>query len=104
MKILLINLPLKSANRYEPLPFPLGLGYVAAAVRQAGHQVALLDACLGPVRKKKGESFHHIGLYLPEIIEQIKQYKPDLIGIAVPFTSRLKTTLEITAEIQRCCP
>ena len=49
MRILLV-----SANREQvPDPvFPLGLAYIAAAARQAGHEVAVADLCFGnrPIR------------------------------------------------------
>ncbi|MFQ5659845.1 MAG: lipid biosynthesis B12-binding/radical SAM protein [Gammaproteobacteria bacterium] len=67
MRVLLI-----SANR-EQIPdpiFPLGLAYIAAAVRNAGYQVKVSDLCFGrrPLRDLK---------------KQVKAFKPWLIGVSL---------------------
>lgn len=67
MRVLLV-----SANR-ERIPdpiFPLGLAYIAAATRQAGHQVAVADLCFGrhPLRDLK---------------RQIASFDPDVIGLSL---------------------
>lgn len=104
MKILLINPPLQSDNPHEPLTFPLGLGYLAAAARQAGFQPMILDACSGPVRKFENSRYYRIGLNAAEIVEQARKIKPDLLGISVPFTSRLKAALEIGQALRQAHP
>jgi radical SAM superfamily enzyme YgiQ (UPF0313 family) len=67
MRVLLV-----SANR-EHLPdpiFPLGLGYIAAATQQAGHEVAVADLCFGrqPLR---------------DLRQQIGTYQPDIVGLSI---------------------
>jgi radical SAM superfamily enzyme YgiQ (UPF0313 family) len=67
MRVLLV-----SANR-ERIPdpiFPLGLAYVAAATRQAGHRVAVADLCFGrhPLR---------------ELGKQVMQFGPDVVGLSL---------------------
>jgi radical SAM superfamily enzyme YgiQ (UPF0313 family) len=67
MRVLLV-----SANR-EHLPdpiFPLGLGYIAAATRQAGHEVAVADLCFGrhPLR---------------DLRQQIGTFQPDVVGLSI---------------------
>ena len=67
MRVLLV-----SANR-ERIPdpiFPLGLAYVAAAARQAGHDVAVADLCFGR-------------LPLEDLINQLRRFRPDLIGLSL---------------------
>ena len=101
MKVLLVNPPLKSANPSEPIPFPLGLGYLAASLRQAGYQPVFLDASLGPARKATREQLYEIGLNLAEITNEAIIYKPDIVGISVPFTSRLKVSIEIVRRLKQ---
>ena len=67
MRVLLV-----SANR-ERIPdpiFPLGLAYVAAATRQAGHQVTVADLCFGR------HPLHELG-------EQVRQFQPDVVGLSL---------------------
>ncbi len=67
MRVLLV-----SANR-EQIPdpiFPLGLAYVAAAVRNAGHRVEVADLCFG----------HHP---LRDLREQVAVFQPDIIGLSL---------------------
>ena len=44
MKVLLVNPPARRFVRCQYPSFPLGLGYVAAALRQAGHEAGIYDA------------------------------------------------------------
>ncbi len=67
MRVLLV-----SANR-EQIPdpiFPLGLAYVAAAVRNAGHQIEIADLCFGrhPLR---------------DLREQVAVFRPEVIGLSL---------------------
>lgn len=101
MKILLINPPLKSNNPSEPIPFLLGLGYLAASLRRAGHQPTILDACLGPSHRAADSPLFSIGLTLPEIVEAAWDNAPDIVGISVPFTSRLKAAVEIGQALRK---
>ena len=67
MRVLLV-----SANR-EQIPdpvFPLGLAYIAAALRNAGHQLDVADLCFGrhPLRALR---------------EQVAVFRPDIIGLSL---------------------
>ena len=67
MRVLLV-----SANR-ERLPdpiFPLGLAYVAAATREAGHRVAVADLCFGR------QPLH-------DLRKQVMQFGPDVVGLSL---------------------
>ena len=67
MRVLLV-----SANR-ERIPdpiFPLGLAYVAAAARQAGHEVSVVDLC-----------FDHAPLQV--LTDQVRRFQPDLVGLSL---------------------
>ncbi len=64
--VLLINPPIR--EREDPTMFPLGIAYIASALRNAGHKVKILDIYCEGLNKKKVE-------------ERIKEIKDiDLIG------------------------
>ena len=51
---------------------PLGLAYIGAVLRDAGHEVSLLDAvALGPERITRDQHLHRLGLTPEEIVEQL---------------------------------
>jgi radical SAM superfamily enzyme YgiQ (UPF0313 family) len=67
MRVLLV-----SANR-ERIPdpiFPLGLAYVAAAARQARHEVAVADLCFGRAP-------------LQRLTDQVRHFRPDVVGLSL---------------------
>ena len=67
---------------------PLGLAYIAAAVRQRGYEVQILDAlALGINRVEEHNSIVRFGLSDKEISEYIKQYEPHVVGISCHFTA-----------------
>lgn len=78
MRVLLI--PPAHAYRYYPTPlsasdFPAGFGYIAAALKKAGHQVF---GC-NPNNKFGYKSAK--AMIAGEIISAIQEHKPDLIGL-----------------------
>ncbi len=104
MKVLLINPPLISDNADEPIPFPLGLGYLAATLRRKGFETRLIDACLGKARRLEKGPFYHIGLTSAEVAESTLEYSPDIVGISVPFTSRYQAALDLLETIRKRLP
>jgi len=67
-----VRVLLVSANR-ERIPdpiFPLGLAYIAAAARQAGHEVAAADLCFG-------------SRPLDDLRRQANAFQPDVVGLSI---------------------
>lgn len=92
MKILLI-----SVNRERmPYPvFPLGLAYIAGALREKGHQIEVMDLCFS---KEVSLDLHHT-LY---------RFQPDLIGISLRNLDNLTfptsvSYLKETEEVIKIC-
>ncbi len=80
-----------SANR-ESAPYPvapLGLAYVAGAVRDAGHQVRLLDLCFS----ERPDT---------DIADAVRRFPPDLIGISIRNVDNLTypSSVSFLEEIQ----
>lgn len=65
---------------------PLGLAYLAAYLEKYRYPVAILDAVVeGKIRKYKKKTVY--GLSEKEILERIKKFAPDLVGIACMYTA-----------------
>lgn len=84
MRVLLIKAPYR--DLYGPLKlasgnyFLLGLGYIAAVLRDNGHTVSMLDP--------EAQGLDHLSL-----VNRVKMYKPDLVGISATtpdFANALK--------------
>jgi radical SAM superfamily enzyme YgiQ (UPF0313 family) len=89
MKIILINLPSPALS--EPWTnFPLGLGYVAAAIEKRGYDVEVLDLSIGNYKTELIPQGDIYGFsittpqvdYAKEIAEHIKINDPDSIVVA----------------------
>ena len=76
MKTLLIVPPLLMEERYNEYSSaagtspPLGLGYIAAVLKKGGHQVNIIDGLIE-------------NLTLNQLMDRIKKYNPDVIGLAL---------------------
>lgn len=89
MKILLLAPP-ASILKYniKGASPPLGIAYIAAYLREQGHEVHLLDSIV--------EGFHHeiresrdtyrYGLSFPRIEARIREIRPELVGISSMFS------------------
>ncbi len=78
----------KKANDYPPL----GLGYLAAMLEQAHHQVAIFDLSLDP------------GISLEESVKAVCDFSPELVGITamtIVYHSVLDTATLLKARLGR---
>src|SRR5512136_867610 len=86
MRVLLV-----SANR-ERIPdpiFPLGLAYIAAAARQAEHEVAVADLCFG----------RHP---LDDLRQQVNAFQPDVVGLSIRNIDNAAYPLTVEYLDQHC--
>jgi anaerobic magnesium-protoporphyrin IX monomethyl ester cyclase len=108
MKILLINPPQTFYPGSDPPAgnLPLGLMYIAAVLQKSGYTVEILDAFMAGAafQEKNGEEVT-IGLPFKQIEEEIRARKPDIVGIAGPFTSQIGhaiQTSKVAKEVNPC--
>ncbi len=96
MKVLLVYPPISLQERYSSdighsggRQIPLGVYYLAAFVRKAGHDVRVIDGEAGKMTAK-------------DIARQALQYRPDLVGLSsttVAFHRALETAREIRSAL-----
>ena len=106
MKVLLVNPP---QNFYpgSDLPagnLPLGLMYIAAVLEKAGHKVEILDAFMTDSSLWKTGDNVYIGMPYRRIMEEIQSRKPDIVGVANPFTSQVENAIKVCNIAKRVNP
>jgi anaerobic magnesium-protoporphyrin IX monomethyl ester cyclase len=67
---------------------PLGIAYLAAFLREHGHEVAILDAVAEGFHTEipEGTKTYRYGLDFPEIEARIRAFCPDLVGVSSMFS------------------
>jgi anaerobic magnesium-protoporphyrin IX monomethyl ester cyclase len=104
MKVLLINPPQLFYPGSDPPAgnLPLGLMYIAAVLENAGYETEILDAFMtDSVFLKVGDTLQ-VGMPYRKIRAEIQRRKPDIVGIAVPFTCQVENAIrvgDITKEV-----
>jgi magnesium-protoporphyrin IX monomethyl ester (oxidative) cyclase len=68
---------------------PLGLERVAAAVRDAGHEVRLLDL----------QIFDH-----PEFLRELQRFAPHAVGFSLNYLANVPEVLDLAREVKRAQP
>jgi anaerobic magnesium-protoporphyrin IX monomethyl ester cyclase len=98
MKVLLINPP-QTFYPGSDLPagnLPLGLMYIAAVLEKSGYKTEILDAFMTDDPFRKEGKVIRVGMPFERIKQQIQERKPDIVGIAGPFTSQIENALKIS--------
>lgn len=110
---------------------PLGVAYLAAALREAGHEVAVLDALeegfvegtarptrepftvqrvsagfaqRTPLGPPFADGSFTIGLTVDEVMERVAAFRPDVVGVSCIFTSVALVSLEICRRVKALSP
>lgn len=104
-KILLINPPQTYYEKSFPFNsyFPLGLLYVGTYVKNIC-QVKILDCLIDNVEAKKKGVATQYGSSLKHIKGVLKDFQPDIVGIASPFSSQSRNTLKIASLVKQVNP
>ena len=91
MKILLFYPPITihfDDTTQPALTEPLGISYIASYIESKGYNVSIIDALAeGFENRIITKNSIRFGLSETQIIEKIKYYNPDIVGISIMFTS-----------------
>ncbi|MHC4945664.1 MAG: B12-binding domain-containing radical SAM protein [Planctomycetota bacterium] len=127
MRILLINPPVRDFYNTPLRRQPLGLLYLASALREKGHEVGLLDsgASRQTLRIEWPDSmdemiapsdafdsspfklfgrYYHFGPAFSEIEEQVRDFEPDVVGISSLFNAYAAEAMACAEAAQRGAP
>ena len=84
---------------------PIGIAYLASNMLKHGYDVKVIDALVdGFEQEIYEEPFIIYGLNPIQIVEKIKEYKPDVIGISVLFSMTISEVYKICKEIKKQIP
>jgi len=106
IKVLLVNPPQTFYPGSDPPAgnLPLGLMYIAAVLDKAGYKVEILDAFMkGSSFRKLGDTVV-VGMPYEEIKKEIRRRKPDIVGIANPFTCQVEHTVKVGNIVKEVDP
>jgi magnesium-protoporphyrin IX monomethyl ester (oxidative) cyclase len=106
MKVLLINPPQTFYPGSEPPAgnLPLGLMYIAAVLDKAGYKAEILDAFITDFPFRKIGDIIEVGMPYKRIMEEIRRRKPDIVGVANPFTSQVNNAVRIANIVKEIDP
>jgi magnesium-protoporphyrin IX monomethyl ester (oxidative) cyclase len=98
MKILLVNPPQTFYPGSEPPAgnLPLGLMYIAATLSKAGYQTEILDAFMIDASFQKNGETLNVGMPFEMIKQEISSRKPDILGVAGPFTCQIENSVKVS--------
>ena len=97
MKVLLINPPQLFYPGSDPPAgnLPLGLMYIAAVLDKAGYKAEILDAFMTDSSFLKVGGTFEVGMPNGKIRDEIRRRKPDIVGIASPFTCQAENAIRV---------
>ena len=93
---MLVFPPSTSLSTWEPMvSTPMGIAYLASAVREAGYEVACLDTVVEAPRQETSisDTVSRFGLTYEQIMDRIAAWKPDLVGLSCIFSNKTLTFL-----------
>jgi magnesium-protoporphyrin IX monomethyl ester (oxidative) cyclase len=106
MKVLLINPP-QTFYPGSDAPagnLPLGLMYIAAVLDKAGYKAEILDAFMTDSSFLKVGDTIEVGMPYGRIREEIRRRKPDVVGIANPFTCQAEHAVRVGNIVKEVDP
>ena len=112
-RVLLLSLPTvmglgeDDSQSFQGHSFHLGIAYIAAVLRNGGMEVAILDCYAEDrfhVRPSVDPGWQELGLSDDRIIEHLDAFKPELIGITIPFSCQHYVAIAIARIIKERFP
>jgi len=109
-RVLLINPPITSDFEiFEENAPSLGLMYIAAVLERKGFPVRIVDCLLEwerPARKAEaGKGKLKVnGLSDEEILQKVREFRPDIVGISTMFTAFLPDVLRVANAVRKEFP
>jgi magnesium-protoporphyrin IX monomethyl ester (oxidative) cyclase len=105
-KVLLINPPqLFYPGSDAPAGnLPLGLMYIAAMLDKAGYKTEILDAFMTDSSFLKVGDTIEVGMPYGKIREEIRRRKPDVVGVANPFTCQVENAIRVGNIVKEIDP
>lgn len=93
---------LKNDRDINPLP-PMGLGYLAAVLREMDIEVRILDCLMRGwgTESETDDLFTRVGLPEKEIEEHIREFNPDLVGISCQFSRQYRIYHQMFEMVKR---
>jgi anaerobic magnesium-protoporphyrin IX monomethyl ester cyclase len=106
MKILLINPPqtFYPGSEQPAGNLPIGLMYLAAVLQKAGYSVEILDAFMAGGEFQRNGETTTAGLSFEQIKQEIQTQKPDIVGIAGPFTCQIENAVKTSSIAKEVNP
>ena len=104
---MLVFPPSTSLSTWEPMvSTPMGIAYLASAVREAGYEVACLDTVVEAPRQETSisDTVSRFGLTYEQIMDRIAAWKPDLVGLSCIFSNQWPATRELAKRIKAADP
>jgi magnesium-protoporphyrin IX monomethyl ester (oxidative) cyclase len=106
IKVLLVNPP-QTFYPGSDAPagnLPLGLMYIAAVLDKAGYKAEILDAFMFDSSFLKVGDTIEVGMPYGRIREEIRRRKPDIVGIANPFTCQAEHAIRVGNIVKEVDP
>ena len=78
--------------------------YIAAMLEKAGYKTEILDAFMSNGKFLKNGETISVGMPFEQIKQEIHSRKPDIVGVAGPFTCQIENSVKITRLIKQVDP
>jgi len=81
---------------------PLGLAYIAAVMENEGYTIKIIDSPLEGYEQevKLQDGRYRYGLNIDQIMEKVKGFSPEIVGISCSFSTLFDTVCEISRAIK----